>query len=86
MRATSVAILAAMAGAFLMTGAYAEETLLRLKPKIATALFTPRPMPQDNNFYRIKECTGNTFQCRVGVSTWCCDNGKRCDYDVGGCK
>jgi hypothetical protein len=55
---------------------------------VLAALYTPRPEHADPNIRQIKECTGNTFQCRLGVSTWCCPNGKKCDYDdnPGTCK
>ena len=49
------------------------------------AWFNARPA-QDSMIMNVKECTGNTFQCRLGVSTWCCENGKTCDTETGGCK
>ena len=34
----------------------------------------------------LAQCSTPLKQCRVGVSTWCCNSGKRCDYDNYGCK
>lgn len=33
-----------------------------------------------------KQCPAPLKQCRLGVSSWCCNSGKSCDYDTGGCK
>jgi hypothetical protein len=60
-------------------GALAQDTTL-------ANLLAPKPiMSPRQEIIRVQQCPGQQ-QCRVGVSSWCCPNNKRCDDDVGGCK
>jgi len=62
---------------------WAEDALQRTT---VTAMIIPKQMMSPRqDIIRVAECPGKK-QCRVGVSTWCCESNQRCDYDVGGCK
>ncbi len=58
-----------------------ESPLIRLYQPVVTLL------PGDEDSFDItRQCPPPLKQCRLGVSSWCCNSGRQCDYDEGGCK